>query len=439
MLLSLMAPVPVTLGHTFRFWLPLALGWLMMSVEGPFLAAVIARLAHPRENLAAYGVAFSVAILVEAPVIMMLSASTALVDDRDSFRRVRSFTFLLSGLLTLVMVAMLSTPLWMWVARHLIGLPDEVARLTWQALVLLVPWPGAIGYRRFYQGLLIRHGLPRRVAYGTVVRLVVMTTTGLTLALYSSYGGVSVAGVALSAGVLAEAVASRIMAHSVVRHLSERHAASTSSPPLTTVRILKFYLPLAMTSTISMAAHPMVTFFMGRAPAPLESLAVLPVVNSLVFIFRAMGLAFQEVAIALLAESRVNRGPVARFAALLAVVATTVLALIAFTPLADMWFVSLSGLSPDLARAAIWPLRILTLMPALSVFLSLERAFLVDGRRTAAISYATTVEVAGIAGLLALFTMGMGLNGAVGAALAFMGGRMASNLVLLRPTLRAHL
>ncbi|MCZ6832613.1 MAG: hypothetical protein O7F11_02595 [Acidobacteria bacterium] len=439
MLLSSMVPVPSSLGRTFRFWLPLALTWLMMSIEGPFLAAVIARLADPLENLAAFGVAFAVAILVEAPVIMMLSASTALVEDMDSFRRVRRFTYLLSGLLTLVMVAMLATPLWLWVARHIIGLPDEVARLTWQALVLLVPWPGAIGYRRFYQGLLIRHGLPRRVAYGTVVRLVVMTTTGLTLSLYLSYGGVSVAAVALSAGVLSEAVASRLMAQSVVRHLSTSRAQSASSQALTNARILKFYLPLAMTSTISMAAHPMVTFFMGRAPAPLESLAVLPVVNALVFIFRAMGLAFQEVAIALLAESRMNRGPVARFAALLGVVATLVLALIAFTPLAGMWFITVSGLSPDLARFALLPLRILAFMPALSVFLSLERAFLVDSRRTAPISYATAVELAGITGLLALFIMGMGLNGAVGASLAFMGGRLAGNLVLLRPTLRAHL
>ena len=53
--------------------------WLMMSLEGPFLAAVIARLAEPKHNLAAYGVAFALAILVEAPVIMMMSASTAVV------------------------------------------------------------------------------------------------------------------------------------------------------------------------------------------------------------------------------------------------------------------------------------------------------------------------------------------------------------------------
>ena len=64
----------------------------MMALEGPFLAAVIARLPDPKFNLAAYGVAFAFAILIEAPVIMIMSASTALVEDGPSFRRLRNFT-----------------------------------------------------------------------------------------------------------------------------------------------------------------------------------------------------------------------------------------------------------------------------------------------------------------------------------------------------------
>jgi hypothetical protein len=63
----------LTQPRIFRFWLPLAATWLMMAVEGPFLAAVIARLAEPTYNLAAYGVAFSLALVLEAPVIMLPS------------------------------------------------------------------------------------------------------------------------------------------------------------------------------------------------------------------------------------------------------------------------------------------------------------------------------------------------------------------------------
>ena len=45
------------------FWLPLLGTWLMMSVEGPMLSALISRMADPKFNLAAYGVAFALALL----------------------------------------------------------------------------------------------------------------------------------------------------------------------------------------------------------------------------------------------------------------------------------------------------------------------------------------------------------------------------------------
>jgi hypothetical protein len=423
---------PASMNRVLRFWFPLASTWLMMSVEGPFLAAIIARLADPKINLAAYGVSFAVAILVEAPVIMMLSASTALVEDRDSLMKVRRFSHVLSSAITLFMVAMLVSPLWLTVARNLMGLPEDVVLLTQEALTLLLPWPAAIGYRRFYQGLLIRHGMPRRVAYGTVVRVLTMSAMALLLVAWTDRPGAVIAAAALSAGVLVEAVASRIMALRVVRNLAVRRRPA-SAEPLTSSRILRFYAPLAMTSMISMAAHPLVTFFMGRAPASLESLAVLPVVNSLVFIFRAMGLAFQEVAIALLAENPLNRPTVVRFAGLLGAMATLTLAILAFTPLAGFWFVTVSGLSPELARFALLPLRIMVLMPALSVLLSLQRASLVHARRTQPITYATAAELTAIAMLLAACILWLGLDGAVAAALAFMGGRVVSNLLLLGP------
>ena len=46
-----------------RFWLPLAGTWLMMAVEGPYLAAIMARLPDATVNLAAFGVAFACLII----------------------------------------------------------------------------------------------------------------------------------------------------------------------------------------------------------------------------------------------------------------------------------------------------------------------------------------------------------------------------------------
>lgn len=420
----------------FRFWLPLALTWLIMALEGPFLAAVIARLAAPKYNLAAYGVAFAFAILVEAPVIMLMSASTALVDSWSSFRRLWNFTLILNVGITLLMILILIPDVYVWITADLIGLEAEVARLTRYALFLLLPWPAAIGYRRFYQGLLIRAGLTRRVAYGTLIRLAFMSATALLLALSSNLAGAYVGATALTVGVCAEAAASRIMAVSTLRALRERERRSRGIAPEYR-EIVRFYTPLALTMILTLAAQPMVTFFMGQARYSLESLAVLPVIQSLVFLFRTPGISFQEAAIALLGEDRRRLYPVLCFTGLLALVTSLGLAVIAWTPLARIWLESVSGLSADLSAFAWTPIRILVLLPALAALLSLQRALLIDTRRTAPVTGATLVELGVIGAMLGLTVHGLDLTGATAAALSIMIGRIAGNLYLLPPCLPA--
>ena len=419
----------VTAGRLFRFWVPMAGTWLMMAAEAPFLAAVIARLDEPKHNLAAFGLAYAVAILVESPVIMMLSASTALVRGPISLRRLRRFGAALNGAITVGMLLMLLTPAWRWIAGELIAVPPRVVELTQAGLLILLPWPGAIGYRRFHQGLLIRDGSTRRVAYGTFVRLGAMASTTLALFHLSELPGTWVAAAGLTTGVCAEAWAARWMARGVVRKLSR----GQPDDELSYRAIAVFYAPLALTSLISLAAQPMATFFVARGRAPLESLAVLPVVNSLSFLFRALGLSYQEVSIALLGRGRQNWPPIARFGATLALGSSLAMGLIVFTPLADLWFHELSGLSAELTRLALVPARILALLPAFSVLLSVQRAILVHARETAPITWATAIEIGGIALALALCIGPLDMVGATAAAIAFLAGRWGGNLYLLPP------
>ncbi len=318
----------------------------MMAFEGPFLAAIIARLPDARFNLAAFGVAVAFAILVEAPIIMIMSASTALVSDAASFRKLRNYTYTLNALITGAMVVVVTPPIFRWLFQGLIGLPDNVAHLIHGALLILLPWPAAIGYRRFFQGLLIKANLTRLVAYGTLVRLAVMTSTALVLYLVYSLPGAHVGAAALSAGVCVEALVSRLMVRGTMRELLAKTERTDGEEPLSYSRINHFYYPLALTSVVGLAVHPMLTFFMGRARFPIESLAVFPVVHALSFVFRALGLSYQEVVIALLGKDLEHVRELGRFAVGLGIATSAALALIAFTPLAHFWFVTISGLSP---------------------------------------------------------------------------------------------
>jgi Na+-driven multidrug efflux pump len=264
---------PLTQRRIFFFWLPLAATWLMMAVEGPFLTAVIARLGSPVSNLAAFGVAYSFALLAEAPVIMIMSAATALVEDRASYLRLRNFTHSLNAWVTAAMGVLLLPPVFDFVSRRLIGLPDEVAARTWLALLVLLPWPGAIGFRRFYQGVLIGHGQTRRVAYGTIVRLLSMSVVALSMVRFTDKEGAVIGAAALSAGVMAEAFASRVMANRAVFDLMTGGDRNTDEP-LHYRDIIRFYIPLALTTLLALGVHPLVTFFVGHGRFALESRGV---------------------------------------------------------------------------------------------------------------------------------------------------------------------
>ena len=432
------APPTLSQGRILRFWVPLAGTWLMMACEGPLLTAVIARLADPKPNLAAYGVALAVAMLVEAPVIMLLSASTALVHDLGSFRRLRRFTHGLNVLITALMAVLLVPSLYSVVAGSLLGLPEAVARRTYLALLLLLPWPGAIGYRRFYQGLLIRRGLTRRVAYGTVVRLSTMASTALIATAWGRLDGAAVGGLALSVGVVAEAVAARLMSWAVVADLVAAGERPTADDPTRSLGPLAtFYWPLATTSFLGLGIQPLVTFFVGHSRAPIESLAVLPVVNALVFIPRSLALAYQEVGIALMGERGKWYPSLRRFATTLALALGGGLILVAWTPLAGLWFGMVSGLTPELSRFALLPTRILCLFPALTVIQSLQRAVMVCARRTAPVTWATALEVLMVVAVLAVAITHFHAVGAVAAATALLLGRLAANLSLASPTRKA--
>jgi len=424
-----------TPGTIFRFWWPLAATWLMMSVEGPLIAAIIARLAEPTLNLAAYGVAFSLALIIEAPIIMIMSASVALVKDRESFRRLRLFTFVLNGALTFVIVIAVLPGVFPVLASGLLHLPEAILDNIQLAMILLIPWPAAIGYRRFYQGILIRYNLTRRVAYGTVLRVTSMACTALAFAHLGILPGAAVGGAALSAGVVAEAVASRLMAAGVVPQLRKTEPQH-QVPPMSYGDITRFYYPLALTSLIMLGVHPMMAFLVGQSRYAVESLAVLPVVNSLALIFRSMGISYQEVSIALLGTRGEGWPGLKTFGIFLAIASAAGLGLVAFTPAADFWFCAVSGMKPDLARFAIPPTKILVLMPALAVFLSVQRAVIVHTGATGPITWATVAEFAGVVLMLLIGIHWLDMVGATAAAVAFIAGRFAAHASLMKPYLR---
>jgi len=412
----------------FIFWLPLFFTWILMAMERPILATIIARLENPKINLAAFGVAFSLALLFEAPIIMMLSASTALVKNKNTYIKLRNFTVFLNFFITILMLIIIIPPIFNFLAIDLINLTKQIAELTHISCIILLPWPAAIGFRRFYQGVLINNNQTKRVGYGTVIRLVSSAGFGFLLYFFSNLKGTYVGASALSFGVIMEAIASRLMAITAIKNTLKSKYKNEQF--VNYKYIIKFYFPLSLTSILSIGVNPLLTFFLGRSRFAIASLAVYPVVESVVFIFRSTGLSFQEVAISLLGQDNKNFKKIFKFSLFLFSFSSGILLFISITPLSKIIFHNILGLSMNLSNLAKLPTFILFLLPGLSVFLSFQRAFVVNSRKTSKITIATAIEVFVIFSGLLICIGFLNMVGVISAAISLIIGRVSSNVYL---------
>jgi len=253
---------------------------------------------------------------------------------------------------------------------------------------IMTPWSWSIAYRRFYQGVLIRFNRSKVVGIGTVVRL---TTNFLVLAtgyLISSIPGIVVGASAVAVGVVSEAIYIGIVVRPVVN--LELKVAPPDKTPLTWHAFFAFYIPLALTSLLTLIANPIGSAALSRMPNALESLAVWPVVTGLIFILRSLGIAFNEVVVALMDELH-SYAILKRFTNILSAGTTAILLLFAATPLSTFWFATLSALPPNLVKMAQLGLWIALPLPALSVVQSWYQGAILHGRRTSGITESVVI------------------------------------------------
>jgi hypothetical protein len=241
-------------------------------------------------------------------------------------------------------------------------------------------WSAAIGWRRFYQGILIRFGHTRRVGIGTGVRLTAVAIAAVTLAILTDLPGVQVGAWVWMVGVLSEMIYSYLAARPVVlAHLTGPD--DPGQPRLTYGEIVRFHTPLAATSLLTLLTQPLIGAGLARMAFPEENLAAWPVVFSILLFFRSFGMALPEVVIALLKKSE-DLSPLRRFCRLVAAGSSAALALVTFTPLLMWYLLYVTGVPSELAAFVIPGAVVGLLIPALQAIQSWQRGVLMTGKAT---------------------------------------------------------
>ena len=375
----------------FWFWLPLFASWLLMTAEGPIVSAAINRLPDEVVMLAAQGIVVSLSVMIESPIINLLATSTALVKDHASYLQVRRFTIHWMVLLTAVTIIIAFTPVFDLVVRQWLGTPEAVADWVRPGMQIMTFWSAAIAWRRFLQGVLIHFNQPRKMAWGTAVRLLTSGGVVIALSLWTSWPGVVNGTTSLMVGVIAEAIFATIAVQPLLKNELSQTKLSDHDP-LTYSDLFWFHLPLAGTAVMVLLVQPLVTYSLARLDRPTQSLAAWPIVFQIILMARAAAFALPEAVIAL-SKDKASYRPIRRFTLTLAVIVTSGVAIFTLSPLARLYIFDIQDMTLEVGTLAQNNLLYFLPFPALTVISMWLRGVLINGRKTATVNVAMVVNI----------------------------------------------
>jgi hypothetical protein len=378
-------------------WLPLVASWALMSLELPIINAIIARLPNREINLAAYGgFVFPIALTIEAPIIMLLAASTALSRDWQSYLKLRKITLWMGGILSLLHLVIALTPMFDFIANVILGVPEALVEPGRTAFLAMTPWTFAIAFRRFQQGAMIRFGHSRAVGETTLIRLIIVSiilTIGITT---KAIPGALLAGLAQGLGVSSEAVFAGLRIRKIIPEIKK---APETTKVLTLKRFLDFYVPLALTSSLWLLWQPLISGSVSRMPDPIESLAVWSVITGLLFMFRSPGVAYNEAVVALI-EEHGSFSVLKKFSLYASLITTTIAGFFVFTPLSRLWFTFGANLRAGDVNVARLALILGLPLGLLSVYISFFQGIIVNLEKTRPVAEAVFVFIVTISAIL---------------------------------------
>jgi Na+-driven multidrug efflux pump len=413
-----------------KFWFPLALMWIVMALELPVINSIVARMDNPKENLAIFGVIFSLALVIEGPIIQMLSAATAIVTHYNNYKKLLKFMHAAAALLTLIHFICAIPPVFSTIAINLLNVDPQLVPAAGRSFFIMLPWTASIGYRRMWQGLLIQNGRTVAVTLSMLLRMTV--TCGVLFAGYFTglFTGAALAAVSLTTGVMGGAFFAACFAKKTIRTLKNTNSENKA---ISWKKLTFFYIPLALTSFVTMANRPILTAGIGRSQNPLESLAIWPVIISFMFLFQGFPLSFQEAAISLLGKKE-NTRKLKKFVIFLSAFTFFFYLLIIFSPLKQLLLKTVMGLSDDLIKLAELPLIILLVLPAVTASIAWLRAINIINGTTLNLASAVFINFIVLLTSVIILNAVFNLNGAVLAAISFALSIIAEALFLVLRT-----
>ena len=418
---------PLTPRTIFRFYSPLAVSWLFMGLEGPVCEGVINRMSRPEISAAAWPILMGLAIWIESPVIDLLSTSTTLARDRQRYEIISRFVWYLLLWVSVAHALIVLTPIYPMIAQGLLGVKPAVAVAARKGLIIMIPWSAMIGWRRYLQGILIRHGRTRSISLGTTARVITLTTTAVSLYWFTQLPSIVVAATAIIAGVAVEAALIHLLSRDVIARYFT-HQTEASEDPLTMRKLISFHFPLTATTMVNLLIMPLVSAGLARTEHPVLALAGYGIASAILFLHRAVTFCLPEVVITLYRNEQ-SMSKLRSFSLGIGAISSLLILLLGLTGLDRILFSWIIQAKPPIAEVAHWCYLLSAAVPFVDAAQAYVRGVLTAHHLTVSRLVAVLGAIVVLIGVIIL-GVAMRWSGPMLAAVAVTSALLAELLVL---------
>lgn len=362
-----------------RFHAPLAAQAVLMTLSGPLLGAMVARARDPRLELAAFWLAFTLALFAQSLCLALQQSTVALVRARAPLRAIVVSALGLGALASLAVLAVALTPIGDWVFSHLIPTTARTSALTREVLRVLAPLPLLIAVRSVASGVAVGGERTPLVALTTVTRLLVLVAALAVVSVSGRFTGAVPAAWAVVLGVAAETLF--IVLGTLRPWQPSAQAPRGSSERSAYAQVLRATAPLALAALVWTATRPLLHAMLGRLVDPERAQAGFGVVLPWLILAGAPAWALLETHLVLATTPAAERR-VRRFAMYVATSVALLIAIVVSPAVRGIWLSPMLSADPLLAQAVLPALPWLALAPLLVAVRALAQASLMREGRT---------------------------------------------------------
>lgn len=373
--------------EVLRLWkqfIPLSLTDMAMALGEPVRNYAVASLPNGGLNLAAFGIAKSLANFFEAPIIMVLHASNALAKDGESSKRFLRFTLVLSLLLSGLFLCLSMPSIFEFIATKIFDLSFEVSETTRQIIYFIFMFPFIIGWRRYFQGLLIQQKKNKVIAHAALVRLFFVVAIPL-LGMQLSWSGLSCAIGSLMGGLFIESL--YITYYCLKFHsFDEAQTHREESLPKTYGEISHYYFPLGYSMIVIWGTRALLIFLLSFAIDSKTALSLWPIVWGIVLVISNGTRMIQQVYIS--SKDDFSVAAIKQFCLSVAMAFTSLLLFLVLTPWGNSIIALSMGGLVEYKSLIITCLAYFLFFPGLTALQNILQAELIIQNKTKAVGMA---------------------------------------------------